>query len=128
MSVARSLVATRTLQLDVTRTVAEFFQAKGQPLIPTNLKNKRQEFVKTLSFTWIQDGLRHTFCTFHYAKHKNIELLRHVMGNSPAVIDRFYKGAVNKAEVEEFWNIVPKAGDEQVEASVQQKGLGTSGR
>jgi hypothetical protein len=29
------------------------------------------------------------------------------MGNSPAVIDRFYKGAIGKVEVEEFWNIRP---------------------
>jgi hypothetical protein len=27
------------------------------------------------------------------------------MGNSPAVIDRFYKGAIGKAEVEKFWRI-----------------------
>ncbi len=87
----------------------KFFQAKDLPLIPVNLKNKRQAFVKLLSFPWIQDGLRHTFCTFHHAKHKNIELLRHVMGNSPAVIDRFYKGAVKKGDVEAFWVILPTA-------------------
>lgn len=84
-----------------------FFEEEKLPLIPINLKNKRQAFVKTLSFPWIQDGLRHTFCTFHYAKHKNIELLRHDMGNSPAVIDRFYKGAINKSEVVKFWSILP---------------------
>jgi hypothetical protein len=86
-----------------------FSQGKGLALIPINLKNKRQAFVKLLSFPWIQDGLRRTFCTFHYAKHKNIELLRHIMGNSPAVIDRFYKGAIKKAEVERFWKILPPA-------------------
>jgi hypothetical protein len=29
------------------------------------------------------------------------------MGNSPAVIDRFYMGAIGKVEVEKFWNILP---------------------
>ncbi len=78
--------------------------------VPTPLKNRKQAFVKTLSFPWIQDGLRHTFCTFHCAKHRNIEeLLRQTMGNSPAVIDRFYKGAIGKVEVEKFWRIVPKS-------------------
>jgi hypothetical protein len=77
-------------------------------LIPINLKNKRQAFVKTLSFPWIQDGLRHTFCTFHYAKHHNTEELRHIMGNSPSVIDRFYKGAISQVEVGRFWGIGPE--------------------
>lgn len=84
-----------------------FFHGKNHPLIPINLKNKRQAFVKTLSFPWIQDGLRHSFSTYHYAKHGKIEELRKIMGNSPAVIDRFYKGAVKKAEVEKFWSILP---------------------
>jgi len=28
------------------------------------------------------------------------------MGNSPSVIDRFYKGAISQVEVEKFWNIL----------------------
>jgi integrase len=86
----------------------EFCRDQGKPLISTNLKNRRQAFVKTLSFPWIQDGLRHTFCTFHYAKHHNTEELRHIMGNSPSVIDRFYKGAISQLEVEKFWGIGPE--------------------
>jgi hypothetical protein len=85
----------------------ELCGSRKTPLIPVNLKNRKQAFAKTLSFPWIQDGLRHTFCTLHYAKHRNIEELRHIMGNSPSVIDRFYKGAIGKVEVEEFWRIVP---------------------
>jgi hypothetical protein len=31
------------------------------------------------------------------------------MGSSPAVLDRFCKGAIGKVEVEKFWRIGPKA-------------------
>ena len=86
----------------------EHCRSSQTALIPINLKNKRRAFVKTLTFPWIQDGLRHTFCTLHCAKHRNIEGLRHIMGNSPTVIDRFYKGAIGKGEVEKFWKIMPR--------------------
>jgi hypothetical protein len=89
--------------------------ADPHPLTLIHLKNKRQAFVKTLSLPRIQDGLRHTFCTFHYAKNHNTcpeprrraEELRRIVGNSPSVIDRFYKGAISQVEVEKFWTIGP---------------------
>jgi hypothetical protein len=31
------------------------------------------------------------------------------MGNSPSVIDRFYKGAISNVEVEKFWGIGPES-------------------
>jgi len=53
------------------------------------------------------------------------------MGNSPAVIDRFYKGAIGKVELEKFWRTVPKAAADQPSASAQlpaqDKGVKTRG-
>jgi integrase len=78
------------------------------PLVPaTNIQNMRVRLCKPLTFPWIADGLRHTFATFHYAKHKSFEQLRHVMGNSPRIIDRFYKGAISHTAVDKFWIITP---------------------
>jgi integrase len=81
----------------------------NKPLIPTgvNIQNKRTAVVEPLKFDWIQDGLRHSFSTFHYAKYHNLEELRHVMGNSPEVIEKFYKGVIPSAEVEKFWSLTP---------------------
>lgn len=45
------------------------------------------------------------------------------MGNSPAVIDRFYKGAVKKAEVEKFGAFCHRTLPEGVRVS---KGIFTS--
>jgi integrase len=64
---------------------------QGEPLIPVNFRKLKDRVTKSLKFDWIQDGLRHTFATFHYAKHKNLEELRHIMGNSPSVIERLWR-------------------------------------
>lgn len=80
------------------------------PLVPaTNVKNLRVKVCRPLGFAWIPDGLRHTFATFHYAKHHSLEELRHVMGNSPAIIERFYKGTIAHDQVDHFWSIRPPA-------------------
>ena len=79
-----------------------------KPLVPpANVKNLRVKVCKGLTFGWVQDGLRHTFATFHYAKDKNLETLRQIMGNSPNIIEKFYKGVITAAEVSKFWGIVP---------------------
>jgi site-specific recombinase XerD len=81
-----------------------------KPLVPqVNIKNLRVRISKRLGFDWIQDGLRHTFATFHYSKHHDLEELRHIMGNSPGVIERFYKGVISASEIEKFWNILPSS-------------------
>lgn len=87
-----------------------FCKTQGTKLLaPTewNIHNFRNKLTKQLSFDWVQDGLRHTFATFMYAKNKNYEDLRHVMGNSPGVIERFYKGIISHTEVEKFFSITP---------------------
>lgn len=78
------------------------------PLVPAaNVKNLRVRVCKELPCPWIQDGMRHTFATFHYATHHTLEELRHIMGNSPAIIERFYKGVIPQAETTKFWHIRP---------------------
>ena len=83
---------------------------KDKPLINTGHKKAKDAILKALDqkkIVWVQDGLRHTFATFHYAKHKSLDLLRHDMGNSPEVIERFYRGAISAGEVNKFWGILP---------------------
>jgi len=83
------------------------FCPQDKPLIPANFRRLKDGVTKSLNFDWIQDGLRHTFATFHYARHKSLDELRHIMGNSPNVIERFYKGAISKTSVEAFWMLTP---------------------
>jgi hypothetical protein len=53
------------------------------------------------------NGLRHAFCTYHFALHSNENLTAAQAGNSPAMIHAHYKGLVTKSEAEKWFNVVP---------------------
>jgi integrase/recombinase XerD len=78
-----------------------------KPLMPELLRQKKAEVLKMFNGDWIQDGLRHTFATFSYAQHHSLTELAHVMGNSPSVINRFYRGTIPDSLVKGFWGITP---------------------
>jgi integrase len=54
-----------------------------------------------------RNGLRHGFCSFHFALHSNENLTAAQAGNSPAMIHAHYKGLATKAEAEKWFNIQP---------------------
>lgn len=82
---------------------------KSLPLIPANLRKLEDKALKDLSFPWIQDGLRHTFCSYYYAKYTDngLNKLAHIMGNSATIIEKFYKGIISKTKFDGFWSITP---------------------
>jgi integrase len=53
------------------------------------------------------NGLRHAFCTYHFALHANENLTAAQAGNSPAMIHAHYKGLATKAEGEKWFNVNP---------------------
>ena len=53
------------------------------------------------------NGLRHAFCTYHFALHANENLTAAQAGNSPAMIHAHYKGLATKAEAEKWFAVVP---------------------
>jgi integrase len=54
-----------------------------------------------------KNGLRHAFCTYHFALHDNENLTAAQAGNSPAVIHSAYKGLATKAEAKKWFKIRP---------------------
>lgn len=54
-----------------------------------------------------KNGLRHSFCSYHLAKFKNIALTPHFAGNSPTMIDRHYKELVRPKAATAFWELWP---------------------
>jgi len=54
-----------------------------------------------------RNGLRHSFCSFHFALHANENLTAQQAGNSPAMIHAHYKGLATKAEAEKWFNVLP---------------------
>ena len=63
---------------------------------------------KTLFDEWPHDGARHTFATYHYAKHQNEAKLQVQMGHeSDAVLHTNYRGLGRPKDAERFWGIMP---------------------
>jgi integrase len=56
---------------------------------------------------WPVDGLRHSFGTYWLALHQDRARLAEEMGNSIAIIKRFYRRAVPRAQAEAFWRLEP---------------------
>ena len=54
-----------------------------------------------------RNGLRHAFCTYHFALHSNENLTAAEAGNSPAMIHKHYKTPIPKSEAEKWFNVVP---------------------
>ena len=61
-----------------------------------------------------RNGLRHAFCTNHFALHSNENLTAALAGNSPTMIHAHYKGLVTKAEAEKWFNVCPAGAAENV--------------
>ncbi len=53
------------------------------------------------------NGLRHSFCSFHYALHANESLTAQQAGNSPAMIHGHYKGLATQREAEGWFSVSP---------------------
>jgi len=54
-----------------------------------------------------RNGLRHAFCTYHFAANANENLTAAQAGNSPAMIHAHYKGLATKAEAKKWFKVRP---------------------
>jgi integrase len=58
--------------------------------------------------TRINNGLRHAFCTCHFAAHANENQTAQQAGNSPAMIHAHYKGLATRGEAEKWFTVQPQ--------------------
>jgi integrase len=56
---------------------------------------------------WTDNGLRHSFGSYHLAKFRKVDDTAHDMGNSVAMVHRHYKALVLKSEAAKYWNLRP---------------------
>lgn len=63
---------------------------------------------KKVPVTRKQNGLRHSFCTYHFALHANENLTAAEAGNSPSMIHAHYRGLATKKEAEAWFAISPE--------------------
>jgi integrase len=62
---------------------------------------------ESLGITARRNGLRHGFCTYHFAAKANENLTAQQAGNSPAMIHAHYKGLATSAEARKWFGIRP---------------------
>ncbi|MDB4808267.1 hypothetical protein OAH51_02300, partial [Verrucomicrobia bacterium] len=79
------------------------------PVTPPNLRKIREAAQHKISLTqWPQDGLRHSYASYHLAHFKNINELATQMGHTDTkLIFRHYRSVVTKDEAAKFWKIEP---------------------
>jgi integrase len=54
-----------------------------------------------------RSGLRHAFCSYHFALHGNENLTAQQAGNSPAMLHQNYKGLATRKEAEAWFAVAP---------------------
>ena len=69
---------------------------------------------KSLKIPSRKNGLRHAYCTYHFAFHSNENYTAAQAGNSPAMIHAHYKGLAPKAEAEKWFGVMPKSPDSAI--------------
>ena len=65
------------------------------------------ELCEAAKVTRKMNGLRHAFCTYHFAAHANENQTAQQAGNSPAMIHAHYKGLATKADAEKWFSVNP---------------------
>jgi hypothetical protein len=78
---------------------AIFPHSKVQPLCGDKLKAAG---VKPKS-----NALRHSFCSYHLALYRNASHTAEIAGNSPRMLNEFYKALVSRSAAEEWFSITP---------------------
>lgn len=58
---------------------------------------------------WDQNALRHSFASYHFARHKNENETAALMGNSPQMVFEHYRELVRPDAAERFFAIMPPA-------------------
>lgn len=56
---------------------------------------------------WVQDYMRHTAISYHFALFEHEGKTAKWAGNSPDIVHRKYKGLVKPSDVHKFWSITP---------------------
>ena len=80
---------------------------------PATIRRTRKSILvdTSLPAKWPQDVLRHSFATHWMAVHAHEGRLAEILGNSPAIVQRHYKGLTTRKEGKMYFAIAPtKAG------------------
>jgi len=102
----------QTRFVTISENLIAWLSAYPWPKRPEKNMRKRREKVleeAALHECWPQNAMRHSFCTYHLAAHRNANLTAHEMGHSNAdLLYRHYRGLTDQATAEKYWRINPQ--------------------
>lgn len=71
-----------------------------------NLTDKNR--LREVGLVWKQNILRHSFCSYHLALHRNSALTSELAGNSPQMLRDHYKSLVTPTAARDWFDITPQ--------------------
>jgi integrase len=84
------------------------FAPENGPIVETHkIHSPDAATLKTLGVATKDNALRHSFCSYHLAIHRNSAMTAEVAGNSPSTLTKHYKALVSRAAAEEWFSITP---------------------
>lgn len=101
--------AGRTLEIgDALMAWLKEFYNKG-PIYKLNKVNPPDDKVLTeLGLRLKSNALRHSFCSYHLALHRNSAMTADIAGNSPKILNENYKALVSRNAADLWFSITPK--------------------
>ena len=84
---------------------------ESNALLPGNFRRKRWALCRTMNWKdWPDDILRHSYGSYHLAKHRNAALTAEQMGHKNArMLYAHYREVVKEAStIEEYWKLTPE--------------------
>jgi integrase len=66
-----------------------------------------------LSFKWQHDIMRHSFCSYHVACHRNTAMTALEAGHTETILFKHYRELVSEEDAKEFWDILPMKSDQR---------------
>jgi integrase len=91
------------------RAWLEVARAAACPLPALNFRAKLRIAAERagLRADWPQNALRHSFASYHYAKHRSATDTAFIMGNSPQMLFQHYRELVRPDAAEVFFGLLP---------------------
>ena len=101
--------AGRTLEIgDALMAWLKEFYNKG-PIYKLNKVNPPEDKVLAeLGLRLKSNALRHSFCSYHLALHRNSAMTADIAGNSPKILNENYKALVSRSAADLWFSITPK--------------------
>lgn len=102
--------------VEINDTLAAWLAVCAKPagkVVPLyNLTRSMHKLATAAGFAkWPHNALRHSFASYHLAKHGDATKTAFQMGNDPVVVHQSYKALVSNGDVQRYWDLRPAGAD-----------------